>query len=217
VEQAMQSELNPALIAPLRGVGVVPVLTVEEPRRAADLARALVAGGLDILEVTLRTTAALEAMQAMIEAVPMARIGAGTVRSPEQGEQAIRAGARFLVSPGMSPALAEAAEQWGVPWLPGVTTPSEAMALADLGYRLLKFFPAEASGGTAWLRALRAPLAGIQFCPTGGIGPDNAAAYLAETNVACVGGSWIVPAEAVGAGNWAHITGLARAARALRG
>ena len=209
----MQSKLNPALEVQLRGVGMVPVLTVDDPGRAADLARALVAGGLTALEVTLRTPAALACVRAMIAAAPGALIGVGTVREPAQAEAALAAGARFLVAPGMTPSLMQAAESWRIPFLPGVATASEAMSLYDLGYRLLKFFPAEPAGGVAYLRALAAPLAGLAFCPTGGIDAANAADYLALPNVACVGGSWVAPAKAVAAGDWAAITALARAAR----
>lgn len=211
----MQSKLNPALEATLRRIRVVPVLTVEDPGSAAGLARALVAGGLTAIEVTLRTPAALEAMRAMIEAEPGALIGAGTVRDPEQADAAIRAGARFLVSPGMTPRLIEAAERWRVPFLPGAATASEAMALYDFGYRLLKFFPAEPAGGLPYLKALSAPLTGLSFCPTGGIDARNASAYLATQNVTCVGGSWVAPAKLVAAGDWPGIEKLAREARQL--
>lgn len=211
----MQAEHNLRLSERLRHAVVVPVLTVEEPRSAAALARALVDGGLDVLEITLRTPAAIEAMRTMVEACPTALVGAGTVRTPEQATAAMRAGAQFLVSPGMTPALAEAAERWPAPWLPGVATVSEAMALHDLGYRVVKLFPAEAVGGLAWVKAVAAPLAGLQFCPTGGIHAANARAWLAEPNVVCVGGSWVAPAKAVADGDWQAISALAARAKAL--
>ncbi|MCL4766819.1 MAG: bifunctional 4-hydroxy-2-oxoglutarate aldolase/2-dehydro-3-deoxy-phosphogluconate aldolase [Hyphomicrobiaceae bacterium] len=212
----MQHNLNPRLAEELRSVAVVPVLTIEHEETAAPLARALVAGGLRVLEVTLRTPAALAGLGRIARDVPEAVVGAGTVLTPAQAQQAIAAGARFLVSPGMTPRLVEAAEAWPVPFLPGAATPSEAMALSDLGYRVLKFFPAEPSGGVAALKALAAPLREIAFCPTGGIDLDRARSYLALPNVATVGGSWVAPAAAITAGDWATITQLAREAAALR-
>jgi 2-dehydro-3-deoxyphosphogluconate aldolase/(4S)-4-hydroxy-2-oxoglutarate aldolase len=212
----MQSDLNQALGDTLRRVGVVPVLTVETAEAAVQVARALARGGLDLIEVTLRTPAALEAIRRIRTEVPLARVGAGTALSPEQAADAIAAGARFVVSPGMTPRLIAAAETWSVPFLPGAVTASEAMALADLGYRCLKFFPAEAAGGVAALKALAAPLAGITFCPTGGIDARNAGDYLALGNVVAVGGSWVAPAAAVASGDLDRITDLARAAASLR-
>ncbi len=207
----MQAKLNPAFADILRRVRVVPVLTIEPGCDAVGLARALVAGGLLALEITLRTPAAMGAIAEIARAVPQAIVGAGTVLTPEQGDAVIKAGARFIVSPGMTPRLVEAASRWPVPFLPGAVTASEAMALADLGYRTLKFFPAEAAGGVAALKALAAPLAHIAFCPTGGITSANAGAYLALPNVAAVGGSWVAPAAAVAASDWAEVTRLARA------
>jgi 2-dehydro-3-deoxyphosphogluconate aldolase/(4S)-4-hydroxy-2-oxoglutarate aldolase len=211
----MQSQLNQALGPTLKRVGVVPVLTITDAAQGVAVADALARGGLDLIEVTLRTPAALEAIRRIRAEVPLARVGAGTVLDPEQGRAAIEAGARFIVSPGMTPRLIAAAEEWGVPFLPGAVTASEAMALADLGYGCLKFFPAEASGGVAALKALAAPLAGITFCPTGGIDQRNAAAYLALPNVVAVGGSWVAPAAAVAAGDFGQVTALAREAAAL--
>lgn len=213
----MQAKLNPAFAAALKRARIVPVLTVETPAQAVPLARALAAGGLATLEVTLRTPAALEALAAMAREVTGVTLGAGTVRDPGQGDAAIAAGAKFLVSPGMTPRLLEAAQGWRVPFLPGVATASEAMALADLGYRVLKFFPAEPSGGLAKLKALAQPLADIRFCPTGGISAGNVAAYLAAPNVVAVGGSWMAPANLVAAGDWAGITKLAQDAMAAAG
>ena len=212
----MQSKLNHDLTAALCKLGVVPVLTIDRIEQAVPLARALVEGGLNVLEITLRTGVALEAIREMVRAVPGAVIGAGTVLTPDQGASAMAHGARFLVSPGMTPRLIEAAEAWPVPYLPGVATASEAMALADMGYHVLKFFPAEPAGGTAALKAIGAPLADLMFCPTGGIDAAKAPGYLALPNVAAVGGSWVAPASAVASGDWATITALARAASRLR-
>jgi len=180
-------------------VPVIPVLTVERTADAVPLARALVKGGLPVLEITLRTPVALEALRAMAAAVPEAILGAGTVLNAEQLDQARHAGARFLVSPGCTRSLAEAAGASGLPFLPGIQTVSEAMALSEQGFRLVKFFPADQAGGRGWLKAVAAPLAGLRFCPTGGIGADAASSYLALPNVACVGGSWGAPREAIAA------------------
>lgn len=211
----MQHLLNPRLAEELRRVPVVPVLTIDDAKLAVPLARALVAGGLRILEVTLRTEAALEGIRRIVQEVPGVLVGAGTVRTPDQGHSAIAAGARFLVSPGMTPRLVQSADGWSVPFLPGAATPSEAMALADLGYRALKFFPAEPLGGVAALKALAAPLPDVVFCPTGGIGPDTARDYLALPNVVAVGGSWVAPAAAIAKEDWDTITRLSREAAGL--
>lgn len=212
----MQGELNRALADTLYRVAVVPVVTVETAEDGVEIARALARGGLDLIEVTLRTDAALAAIGRIRVEVPQARVGAGTVLAPEQGEAAIKAGARFIVSPGMTPRLIEAAQAWPVPFLPGAATASEAMALSDLGYGCLKFFPAEASGGVQTLKALAPPLAGITFCPTGGIDLDNARDYLALPNVVAVGGSWLAPRRAVVEGQWRTLTVLAEQAAGLR-
>ncbi|GIX13194.1 MAG: ketohydroxyglutarate aldolase [Paracoccaceae bacterium] len=195
---------------------VIPVLTIRDARLAAPLARALSAGGLRALEVTLRTPAALEAIRAMAAAAPDAVVGAGTLTRPDQVAQAVEAGARFGVSPGATPALMEAARAAGLPLLPGVATPSEAMAAMERGFTTLKFFPAEVNGGVAALSAWAAPLAGLKFCPTGGITRANARDYLALSNVLCVGGSWVAPADLVAAEDWRAITRLAAEAAALR-
>lgn len=208
----MQAKLNAAFADALRRARIVPVLTIATPEQGVGIARALVAGGLPMIEVTLRTSAALGAMRQIRAEVPDARVGAGTVLTPEQGRDAILAGAQFIVSPGMTPRLVQAAESWPVPFLPGAVTASEAMSLSDLGYRVLKFFPAEASGGAPALKAFAPPLQGILFCPTGGIDAKNVANYLALPNVAAVGGSWVAPAKLVEKGDWAGITALARAA-----
>jgi 2-dehydro-3-deoxyphosphogluconate aldolase / (4S)-4-hydroxy-2-oxoglutarate aldolase len=195
---------------------VVPVLTIEREADAVPLARALVNGGLPVLEITLRTATAVAALQAIAAEVPEAVVGAGTVLEASQVEQIQKVGARFAVSPGCTGALVAATRAAGLPFLPGVQTVSEAMAVAEQGYRILKFFPASAAGGLDWLRAVSAPLAGVRFCPTGGIGADTAEAYLALHNVACVGGSWVAPAAAVAAGDWSQVERLAAAAAKLK-
>ncbi|CQR64344.1 bifunctional 4-hydroxy-2-oxoglutarate aldolase/2-dehydro-3-deoxy-phosphogluconate aldolase [Streptomyces leeuwenhoekii] len=194
---------------------VVPVVVLDDAADAVPLARALVAGGLPAIEVTLRTPAALDAIRAIAEGVPEAVVGAGTVIAPGQVADAVAAGARFLVSPGWTDGLLEAMRASGVPFLPGVSTTSEVVALLERGVREMKFFPAEAAGGTAYLKSLAGPLPQARFCPTGGIGPDSAPAYLALPNVGCVGGSWMLPKEAVAAGDWRRVEALARAAAEL--
>ncbi|WP_432197774.1 bifunctional 4-hydroxy-2-oxoglutarate aldolase/2-dehydro-3-deoxy-phosphogluconate aldolase [Streptomyces sp. bgisy027] len=196
---------------------VVPVVVIDDPSDAVPLARALVAGGLPAIEVTLRTPAAPAAIGAVADAVPEAVVGAGTVITPEQVSLAVTAGARFLVSPGWTDLLLEAMRASGVPYLPGVSTTSEVVALLERGVREMKFFPAEAAGGTAYLKSLNGPLPQARFCPTGGIGPATAPDYLALPNVGCVGGSWMLPADAVAARDWERVEALARAAAALGG
>lgn len=207
---------NAGLLAILKRAPVIPVLTVHGPDDAVPLAQALVDGGLPVLEVTLRTEGALKAIEAIAHAVPDAIVGAGTVLSASQVEEARSAGSRFLVSPGSTLKLAEAATHAGIPLLPGVATASEAMAMAELGYHVLKFFPAEPAGGVAYLKSLSAPLPHLMFCPTGGIDETKAKSYLALPNVVCVGGSWITPADAVKAVEWKRITELAKACASLR-
>ena len=194
---------------------VVPVVVVEDVADAVPLARALVAGGLPAIEVTLRTPAALDAIRAVAGEVPDAVVGAGTVIAPEQAGEAVAAGARFLVSPGWTDILLAAMRASGVPFLPGVSTTSEVVALLERGVREMKFFPAQAAGGTAYLKSLAGPLPQARFCPTGGIGPDSAPDYLALPNVGCVGGSWMLPADAVAAGDWDRVERLAREAAGL--
>ncbi|MGW1896275.1 bifunctional 4-hydroxy-2-oxoglutarate aldolase/2-dehydro-3-deoxy-phosphogluconate aldolase [Streptomyces hirsutus] len=194
---------------------VLPVVVVEDAADAVPLARALVAGGLPAIEVTLRTPAALDALRAIAAEVPDAVVGAGTVITPGQVHEVVAAGARFLVSPGWTDGLLESMRASGVPFLPGVSTVSEVVALLERGVREMKFFPAQAAGGTAYLKAIAGPLPQARFCPTGGIGPDSAPDYLALENVACVGGSWMLPADAVAARDWARIERLARAAAGL--
>src|SRR4051812_15692240 len=195
---------------------VIPVLTIEDARQAIPLARTLVEGGLPVIEVTLRTGAALDAIAAIAKAVPEAIVAAGTVTSAPQIAAVIEAGARFIVTPGTPPGLAEALAAAAVPAMPGCATVSEALVLADLGFEVLKFFPAGASGGQAWLKSAAGPLPELKFCPTGGIDAGNAGAYLALPNVVCVGGSWLAPPAAVARGDFEGIAELARAAAGLR-
>jgi len=194
---------------------VMPVVVVSDAETAVPLARALVAGGLAGIEVTLRTPAGLEAIERIAAEVPEAVVGAGTVVTPEQARAAADAGARFLVSPGCTAGLASAMADTGLPFLPGVATVSEAMELLERGLSAMKFFPAEASGGAAFLKSLTGPLPQVRFCPTGGITVASAPDYLALPNVGCVGGSWLTPADLVAAGDWERVTQLAKEAAAL--
>ncbi|MCX5597162.1 bifunctional 4-hydroxy-2-oxoglutarate aldolase/2-dehydro-3-deoxy-phosphogluconate aldolase [Streptomyces phaeochromogenes] len=194
---------------------VVPVVVVDDVADAVPLARALVAGGLPAIEVTLRTPVALEAIRAIADGVPEAVVGAGTVISPDQVAQSVAAGARFLVSPGWTDVLLDAMKASGVPFLPGVSTTSEVVALLERGVSDMKFFPAQAAGGTAYLKSLAGPLPQARFCPTGGIGPAVAPEYLALPNVLCVGGSWMLPPDAIASGDWARVETLAREAASL--
>ena len=204
-------ELRPIVTA----APVIPVVVLEDAELAVPLARALVAGGLRVIEVTLRTGAAIGAIEAIAGEVEGAIVGAGTVLSKGQLIAAARAGARFIVSPGINADLLKAAEDSPVPFLPGAATASEVMQLMDEGYTILKFFPAEAAGGIAYLKALASPLPVMRFCPTGGIDADNAPAYLALDNVVCVGGSWVTPKDALATGDWARVEELARKASRL--
>lgn len=196
---------------------VIPVIVLQREQDAVPLAEALLAGGVKVLEVTLRTPAALACIEAIARAVPEAIVGAGTLRSVADAEAALDAGARFGVSPGYRSDLGHACRNLGLPLLPGVASASEVMAANDGGYDFLKFFPASAAGGVPMLKALAGPFPDIVFCPTGGITPENAAQYLSAPNVKVCGGSWLTPADAVAAGDWARITRLAREAAALRG
>ncbi|MBK7686450.1 MAG: bifunctional 4-hydroxy-2-oxoglutarate aldolase/2-dehydro-3-deoxy-phosphogluconate aldolase [Rhodocyclaceae bacterium] len=195
---------------------VMPVLVINREEDAVPLARALVAGGLRVLEITLRTSAALEAIRLIAEQVPDAVVGVGTVTRPEQFAQVKALGAVFAVSPGMTNPLIAAARAAELPFLPGVMTPSDVMRAMEAGLDALKLFPAEQAGGIGMLKAIGGPLPEMKFCPTGGVTVTSAPAYLALPNVGCVGGSWIAPADLVRSGNWAAITELARAASALR-
>ena len=194
---------------------VVPVVIVDDAAHAVPMARALVAGGIRAIEVTLRTPAALDAIRAVAAEVEGAVVGVGTVLDGAQLETARKAGARFAVSPGTSPKLLDAADANELPLLPGVATASEAMALLERGYRHLKFFPAVPAGGARLLAAWASPLPRIRFCPTGGISLANAPDFLALPNVACVGGSWLTPKDKLATGDWAGIERLAREAAAL--
>jgi 2-dehydro-3-deoxyphosphogluconate aldolase/(4S)-4-hydroxy-2-oxoglutarate aldolase len=194
---------------------VVPVLVIDDIAHARPLAEALVAGGLPALEVTLRTPCALDAIRAMAE-VPGGVVGAGTLLTPADVKAAKAAGATFGVSPGATDRLIAACEDEGLPLLPGAVTASEIMALLERGYTVQKFFPAEQSGGAAFLKSIGAPIPQVKFCPTGGIGLKNAADYLGLSNILCVGGSWVAPKDAMARGDWATITQLAAEARALR-
>lgn len=202
--------------AVLRLAPVVAVVVVRELAQAVPLARALVAGGIPAVEITLRTPVALDAIRAIAAEVEGAAVGAGTVLTPRDLHAAAAAGARFAVSPGASPALLDAAADSVLPYLPGASTASEAMALLERGYRWQKFFPAVPAGGIEFVRALAAPLPGIGFCATGGISAQSAKQWLALPNVAAVGGSWLTPNDLVAAGNWPAIAALAREAAELR-
>lgn len=203
------------LLAIMRGQPVIPVIKIDRLADAIPLARALARGGLPAIEITLRTPAALDAIRLVAADVPEAIVGAGTILNAGQFDAAVDAGARFIVSPGTTQELIEAAGASDVPLLPGAITPSEIMAALEEGYSVLKFFPAEQAGGAAFLKALSSPLADVRFCPTGGIGASNAADYLSVPNVICVGGSWVAPDAAMAAGRWDEIENLAREATKL--
>lgn len=197
-----------------RRAPVIPVITLHDAGDARPLAEALIAGGLPVLEVTLRTRAALDAIREMA-GVEGGHVGVGSLLTPEQVSQALAAGATFGVSPGATDKLLTAAEQAGLPMLPGAATATEAMVLLERGYRVQKFFPAEASGGAKAIKGIGAPIPGILFCPTGGVTAENAGEYLSLDNVACVGGSWVCPEKLIAAGDWTAIEELAREAAAL--
>jgi 2-dehydro-3-deoxyphosphogluconate aldolase/(4S)-4-hydroxy-2-oxoglutarate aldolase len=202
--------------ATLRLAPVIPVVIIDDARAAVPMARALVAGGIPAIEVTLRTPAALDAIRAIAAEVEGAVIGVGTVLSAKDLDAAFKAGARFAVSPGVSPRLLDAADDSELPLLPGVATAGEAMTLLERGYRHLKFFPAVPAGGHKLLGAWASPLPQIRFCPTGGISLANAGDFLGLPNVLCVGGSWLTPADKLASGDWAGIERLAREAATLR-
>jgi 2-dehydro-3-deoxyphosphogluconate aldolase/(4S)-4-hydroxy-2-oxoglutarate aldolase len=195
---------------------VIPVIVIDDLAQAVPLARALVGGGVRVLEVTLRTAAGLAAIRAIAQELPEAIVGVGTLTTAEDFALARDAGARFGVSPGLTPALIEAARSTGLPLLPGVMTPSDIIAARSAGFRQLKLFPAQPAGGIGMLRALHGPFPDVLFCPTGGVSEETAPQFLALPNVACVGGSWLTPKPAVQAGDWEQITRLARRAAALR-
>ena len=208
-QEASAAAADVCLLAP-----VVPVLVVDDASHAADLARALVAGGLPALEVTLRTPAALDVIREMAS-VPGGVVGAGTLLTPQDVEKAKAAGATFGVSPGATDRLLDACEANDLPLLPGISTATEAMRLLERGYTVMKFFPAEANGGAPALKAIGAPLPQIRFCPTGGVSLKNAPDYLSLSNTLCVGGSWVAPKDKVQSGDWDGITALARETAAL--
>ena len=195
---------------------VMPVMVINQLDQAVPLARALVEGGLKVLEITLRTPVALDAIRKIKAEVPGAIVGAGTIINTETLQQAIDAGAEFIVSPGVTDTLIAAALKTGVPILPGVATSSEVMKLLELGVTAMKFFPAEAAGGIPMLKSFGGPLPQVTFCPTGGVNPKNAPEYLALKNVACVGGSWMAPADLVDAGDWDEIRRRAAEAAGLQ-
>jgi len=194
---------------------VIPVIVLNDVAHAVPLARALVAGGIRMLEVTLRTPQALACIKAIAEEVPEAVVGAGTIRTASDADLAAAAGARFGVSPGYTPTIGRACREAGLPLLPGVATGSEIMMALEDGFTALKFFPAMQAGGTNMLKAWFGPFADVRFCPTGGVSASNAGELLALPNVACVGGSWLTPADAVAAGDWGRITALAAEAKGL--
>ena len=191
---------------------VIPVMVIKKFEQAVPLSRALVAGGVKVLEITLRTAAAVDAIAAICREVPDAVVGAGTVTTPEDLNTVAEAGAVFAISPGLTPEFLEAANNGGIALIPGISTISELMTGISRGYNHFKFFPAEASGGIKMLKAIAGPFPKVMFCPTGGISPANYRDYLSLANVACVGGSWIVPGEAVDQKDWEKITALARGA-----
>lgn len=194
---------------------VIPVIVLNDVSHAVPMARALLAGGIRMLEITLRTPQALACMEAIANEVEGAVVGAGTVRSPHDAAAAVKAGARFAVSPGYTPAVGQACKDLGLPLLPGVSTGSEIMMAQESGYTELKFFPAMQAGGPGMLKAWSGPFFDVKFCPTGGVTPQNAHELLSLPNVACVGGSWLVPADALAQGDWVRIEKLAREATQL--
>lgn len=212
----MSNPLSEAMIPIMALAPVIPVIRIDDPGAAVPLASALVEGGLRVLEITLRTGHALAAIGEIARSVPEAIVGAGTVINPDQLAALESIGCRFVVSPGFTPSLLDAAERQSIPFLPGAVTAAEVMTLLARGYVRQKFFPAEAAGGVAALKSLRDPLPQVTFCPTGGIDLAKAPGYLALANVACVGGSWVAPADAVRAGDWRRITRLAAEAATLR-
>ncbi len=194
---------------------VVPVVVLEDAEHAVPTAQALLRGGISTIEVTLRTPAALSAIERIAAEVPDVVVGAGTITERGQAQRAAKAGARYLVTPGFTETLLDEVDDTGLPALPGVSTVSEALRLAERGARALKFFPAEPSGGVPALKAFAGPLPELRFCPTGGITPENAASYLALPNVGCVGGSWLCPRDLLTAGEWGQIETMARQAAEL--
>ncbi len=212
----MTAESAPTASDVLATSPVVPVAVLDDVEHAVPVAQALLRGGIRTIEVTLRTSAALPAIERIAGDVPEVVVGAGTITEPGQADQAAKAGARYLVTPGTTPKLLDELTGTGLPFLPGVSTVSEAMLLAERGLTALKFFPAEPSGGVPYLKAIAGPLPHLRFCPTGGIGHDTARKYLALPNVPCVGGSWLTPKDVLAARDWGQVEAFAREAAALR-
>lgn len=208
----MKIDLYPTFTRPAFTSRVVPVIVITDPAQAVPMAHALLAGGIDVMEITLRHTAGLPAIEAVARQVPQMHVGAGTVTRAHEMALVQAAGASFALSPGMSAALVQAALDCKLPFMPGVMTPGEVMAARDYGFSLVKLFPAAQAGGLAMLKALGGPLGDMRFCPTGGVSLANMGEFLRQPNVAMVGGSWLTPADAVAQGNWAEITRLAREA-----
>jgi len=209
---ASPSAAHPSLCLPPFQSRVVPVIVITDARQAVPLAQALLAGGVDVMEITLRHAAGLAAIEAVARQLPEMQVGAGTVTRAAEMAQVQAAGARFALSPGMSPALVQAAFDCRLPFVPGVMTPSEVLAAREHGFGLLKLFPAAQAGGLAMLKALAGPLADMRFCPTGGVSLANLGEFLSQPNVAMVGGSWLTPLDALEGGDWPRITRLARQA-----
>lgn len=212
----MPSALSFTALQVMQDAPVIPVIVLNDVAHAVPMARALVAGGIRMLEVTLRTPQALACIEAIARDVPEAVVGAGTVRSKADAQAAARAGARFAVSPGYTSTVGQACRDAGLALLPGVATGSEIMVAQEDGFTELKFFPAMQAGGPAMLKAWSGPFFDVKFCPTGGVSLQNAREFLALPNVVCVGGSWLVPADAVAQGDWGAVTQLARDTQALR-
>jgi 2-dehydro-3-deoxyphosphogluconate aldolase / (4S)-4-hydroxy-2-oxoglutarate aldolase len=211
----MTTQENPMTFSLLNRVPVIPVVVVDDLAHAVPIAQALVAGGLPVIELTLRTPVALDAIERIANEVPEIYLGAGTIVDPGQAKQAAAAGAQFLVSPGSTRTILNAMTDTGLPHLPGVATVSEIMTALEAGYTELKFFPAEAAGGAPYLKSVSSPIPAARFCPTGGISTGNATQYLALANVGCVGGSWITPPDVLATRDWARVTELAQSAAQL--